>query len=144
MAKTILIVDDVAFVRRTLSEILSEAHYQIVGEAANGAEAVRMYQKFKPNLVTMDIVMPEMSGIEATKKILKTDKDAKIVMISAMGQDALIMEAISSGARDFILKPFTSVEVLRTIERTLLIEDPLTARAAAVQTGTMGAPRSGS
>lgn len=144
MAKTVLIVDDVAFVRRTLSEILTEAHYRVVGEASNGLEAIQMYQKLRPNLVTMDIVMPEMSGIEATKKILKTDKDAKVVMISAMGQDALIMEAISSGARDFILKPFTTQEVLRTIERTLLIEDPLTARAAAVQTGTAVSRSSGS
>lgn len=143
MAKTVLIVDDVAFVRRTLSEILTEAHYQIVGEAANGQEAVQLYQKHRPNLVTMDIVMPEMSGIEATRKLLKLDKDAKVVMISAMGQDALIMEAISAGARDFILKPFTALEVLRTIERTLLIEDPLTARATAVQSGNSGSMRSG-
>lgn len=143
MAKTILIVDDVAFVRRTLSEILTEAHYQIVGEAASGQEAIQLYQKHKPNLVTMDIVMPEMSGIEATKKILKNDKDARIVMISAMGQDALIMEAISSGARDFILKPFTTQEVLRTVERTLAIDDPLTARAAAVQQSGGAARSSG-
>lgn len=129
MAKSVLIVDDVAFVRRTLGEILADAHYQVVGEATDGNEAVALYQKLRPSLVTMDIVMPNVSGIEAIKRILKADKDARIVVISAMGQESLVMEAINVGARDYILKPFTAQEVLRTIERALIVEDPVMARA---------------
>lgn len=119
MAKTVLIVDDVAFVRRTLADILREAHYQVVGEAADGAEAVNLYMKLNPDIVTMDIVMPQMSGIDATRKIIKHNKDAKVVIISAMGQENLVMEAINVGAKDYILKPFSAAEVIKTIERGL-------------------------
>ena len=111
MAKTVLIVDDVAFVRKTLTDILTEAHYQVVGEAADGAQAIELYAKLRPDLVTMDVVMPRMSGIDATRKILKADKDARIVIISAMGQESLVMEAINVGAKDYILKPFSSMDV---------------------------------
>jgi two-component system chemotaxis response regulator CheY len=123
MAKKVLIVDDVTFVRKTLAEILTAAHYQVVGEAADGAEAVALFTKLRPDIVTMDIVMPQMSGIEATKRIIKVEKSARVVIISAMGQENLVMEAINVGARDYILKPFSATDVLRTVERALLNED---------------------
>jgi len=120
MAKTVLIVDDISFVRKTLSDILTQAHYQVIGEAADGSEAVHLYMKLRPDVVTMDVVMPQMSGIDATRKILKIDKSAKIVIISAMGQENLVMEAINVGAKDYILKPFTAEDVVKTIERALV------------------------
>ena len=125
MSKTVLIVDDIPFVRQTLTEILAQAHYQVIGEAATGLEGVQQYQKLKPDLVTMDIVMPEMSGIEATRKILKLNPHAKVVIISAMGQEQLVMEAINVGALDYILKPFTAQDVLKTAERVLATDTPL-------------------
>jgi two-component system, chemotaxis family, chemotaxis protein CheY len=128
MAKTVLIVDDVAFVRKTLAEILTAAHYEVVGEASDGLEAVTKYSELRPDLVTMDVVMPQMSGIEATRRILKSDKDARVVVISAMGQENLVMEAINVGARDYLLKPFSAADVLKTVERALL--DGGTAAAA--------------
>lgn len=131
MAKTVLIVDDIAFVRKTLSDILTQAHYQVIGEASDGAEAVSLYLKLRPDIVTMDVVMPQMSGIDATRKILKTDKEAKVVIISAMGQENLVMEAINVGAKDYILKPFSKDEVLKTIERALLGDQSLIGRTAA-------------
>lgn len=122
MTKTVLIVDDIAFVRKTLAEILTRAHYQVVGEAADGTEAVSLYARLKPDLVTMDVVMPQMSGIDATRRIIKMDKNAKIIIISAMGQENLVMEAINVGAKDYILKPFTTSDVLKTVERALFAE----------------------
>src|SRR3954469_22070486 len=107
MARTVLIVDDIAFVRKTLREIFTQAHYEVIGEAADGAEAIEMYAQHAPDLVTMDIVMPKMSGIEATKKIIRMKKEARIIIISAMGQENLVMEAINVGARDYIIKPFS-------------------------------------
>ncbi len=116
MARTILVVDDVAFVRKTLIEILSKAHYQVVGEAENGLEALEKYSKLKPDLVTMDVVMPQMSGIEATRKIIRKDKDAKIIIVTAMGHESLIAEAINAGARDYILKHFSTSDILKTLD----------------------------
>lgn len=118
-AKKVLIVDDVAFVRKTLSEILRQGQFQVVGEASDGVEAVEMYQKLRPDVVTMDIVMPRMSGIDATRRIVQSHPDAKIVLVSAMGQEDLVMEAINAGARDYILKPFSAADILKTLERTL-------------------------
>jgi two-component system chemotaxis response regulator CheY len=122
MARTVLIVDDVAFVRKTLSEILTKADYRVVGEASNGTEAIAMYAKLRPDIVTMDVVMPQMSGIEATRRLLRDDKNARIVIISAMGQETMIMEAINVGAKDYVLKPFSSEEVLKTIDRALQLD----------------------
>ncbi len=130
MARNVLIVDDIAFVRKVLAEILSEAHFQIVGEAEDGTQAVEMYQKLQPDIVTMDVVMPEMSGIEATRKILKMDKNAKVIMISALGQENLVMEAINVGAKDYILKPFTKEDVLKTVERAFIGDEKLAGRSS--------------
>ncbi len=120
MARTVLIVDDIKFVRDTLREILTQAHYQVVAEAKNGQEAFEMYFRHRPDLVTMDMVMPEMSGIEATRKILKRDKDAKIVIVSAMEQENFVMDAINAGARDYIVKPFRPEDILKTFDHIML------------------------
>jgi two-component system chemotaxis response regulator CheY len=131
MAKTVLIVDDIAFVRKTLAQILTDAQYQVVGEAADGNEAVNMYAKLRPDIVTMDVVMPQLSGIEAARKILRIDKNAKVVIISAMGQENLIMEAINVGVKDYILKPFMAEDILKTLERALLGEQSVLGRSVA-------------
>ena len=138
MAKTVLIVDDVAFVRKTLAGIMNDAHYQVVGEAADGEEAIALYGKFRPDLVTMDIVMPKMSGLDATRKIIKADKDARIVIISAMGQESLVMEAINAGAKDYILKPFSSQDVLKTLERAFLDESQMMSRTPSRENPKVG------
>jgi len=119
MPRTVLIVDDVAYVRKTLADIFKEARYQVVGEAASAAQAMELYVKNRPDLVTMDIVMAEMSGIEATRQLLKIDKDARVVMVSGLGQEHLVMDAIHVGARDYITKPFKAADIIRTAERTL-------------------------
>lgn len=113
----VLIVDDAIFMRRMLSDIVKEGGYSVVGEASNGKEAVDAFKKLKPDIVTMDIIMPEMGGIDAVKEINKIDGDAKILMVSAMGQQQLVVEAIQAGAKDFIVKPFEASRVLTAIER---------------------------
>ena len=120
MSRAVLIVDDVAFVRKTLRDILVAAHYQVVGEAENGEDAIKLYAKLRPDIVTMDVVMPQMSGIEDTRRIVKTNQHARVVIISAMGQENLVMEAINAGARDYILKPFTREDILKTLERAMI------------------------
>lgn len=119
MSKTILIVDDAAFMRMMIKDILSKNGYDILGEAQTGKEAVELYQKFKPDLVTMDITMPEMNGIEAVKAIKKLDPAAKIIMCSAMGQQAMVIDAIQAGARDFVVKPFQPTRVLEAVQKAL-------------------------
>ena len=119
MAQRILIVDDAAFMRMMIKDILSKNGYEVVGEAENGAVAVEKYAELKPDLVTMDITMPEMDGIEALKKIKQSDPGARIVMCSAMGQQAMVVEAIQSGARDFIVKPFQADRVLEAVSKAL-------------------------
>src|SRR5262245_44970014 len=113
MAKTALVVDDVAFARKVIKEILTAAKYTVVAEAANGEEAVQMYLRHKPDFVTMDVVMPVKGGIEAARKILDDDKNARIIMVSAMSHEQLLMEAINAGARDYILKPFSPEDLIK-------------------------------
>ncbi|MFC4323336.1 response regulator [Litchfieldia salsa] len=115
----ILIVDDAKFMRMTLSTILLKADYEVVGEAENGKDAIQLYKQLKPDLVTMDITMPEMNGIEALKEIILNDHDAKVIMCSAMGQQKMIVESIEAGAKDFILKPFDENRVLEAIKRVM-------------------------
>lgn len=131
MGKTALIVDDVPFARRVIKDILTAANYSVVGEASNGDEAISLYKKTQPNFVTMDIVMPGRGGIEATRKILEDDKNARIIMVSAMGHEQLLMEAINAGARDFILKPFAPEDLVRAIEKALMdsSDDPVMTQA---------------
>ena len=119
MAHKILIVDDAAFMRMMIKDILSKNGFEIAGEAADGAQAVQMYQETQPDLVTMDITMPEMDGIMALKEIKKQNPQAKIIMCSAMGQQAMVIDAIQAGAKDFIVKPFQADRVLEAINKAL-------------------------
>jgi len=119
LAKSILVVDDAAFMRMMIKNILSKNGYEIVGEAENGQVAVELYKKLKPDLVTMDITMPEMNGIDGVKAIRGFDPNANIIMCSAMGQQAMVMEAIQAGAKDFIVKPFQQDRILQAIGRVL-------------------------
>jgi two-component system, chemotaxis family, chemotaxis protein CheY len=116
---TILVVDDAKFMRLTLGNMLTSSGHTVVGEAENGSEAVEKYGELQPDLVTMDITMPKMDGIEAAKKILNEHPKAKIIMCSAMGQQKIVVEAIESGAKDFIVKPFDEVRVVDAIKRVL-------------------------
>ena len=119
MGFRVLIVDDAAFMRMMLRDILSKNGFEIVGEAENGKIAVQMYEELKPDVVTMDITMPEMDGIAAVKEIKTTYPDAKVVMVSAMGQQAMVIEAIRSGAADFIVNPFKQDRVLEALGKAL-------------------------
>ena len=117
MAKSVLIVDDAAFMRMLLKDIISKGGYEVVGEAANGVDAVEKYKELKPDVVTMDITMPEMNGIEAIKKIKEIDPNAKIIVCSAMGQQAMVVEAIQAGAKAFIVKPFQHSRVIEALQK---------------------------
>lgn len=117
--RTVLVVDDTGFMRQSLRMILEQNNFQVVGEAENGEDAIRKYHALKPDLVTMDITMPVMNGIDATKSIISSDPKAKIVVISALGQEAYIKSAIISGAKNFIVKPFKAETVIRTLEAIL-------------------------
>ena len=119
MAKNILVCDDAAFMRMMIKDILSKNGYNIVGEAENGAKAVEKYAETKPDLVLMEITMPEMDGIQALKKIKESDPGAKIIMCSAMGQQAMVIESIQSGAKDFIVKPFQPDRVLEAVKKVI-------------------------
>lgn len=117
MGVRILIADDALFMRNMLKEIFVKAGYLVVGEAANGVEAVEKYRELQPDLVTMDIVMPLKSGIEALQQITGEDPDARVVMCSALGQESLVLEAVQAGAKDFIIKPFKEERVLDVVRR---------------------------
>jgi two-component system chemotaxis response regulator CheY len=115
----VMVVDDAAFMRMMLKTMLTEGGHEVVAEAANGQEAVDTYMKAKPDLVTMDITMPELDGVGAVKEICKMDPTAKIIMCSAMGQKAMVIDAISAGAKDFVVKPFQKDRVLESVNRVL-------------------------
>ena len=119
MGKTILLVDDAAFMRMMLKDILTKNGYDVVGEAENGLKAIEKYKELKPNLVILDITMPEMDGIQAAKNIKAVDGNATIIMCSAMGQQAMVIEAIQAGARDFIVKPFQPDRVLEAVQKVI-------------------------
>lgn len=119
MSHTVLVCDDAIFMRTMISDILAQAGYEIVGEAESGMQAIERYKQLKPDLVTMDIVMPDLGGIEAVREIVKFDPAARILMCSAMGQQALVVEAIQAGARDFVVKPFQPSRVLEAVQRVL-------------------------
>lgn len=115
----VLITDDAAFMRSMLRGILEKHGYEVVGEAANGQESIDQYKKLQPDIVTMDITMPEMDGIAAVKAITTYDPNAKIIMCSAMGQQGMVLEAITSGAKDFLVKPFAAERVVEAISKVL-------------------------
>ncbi|MEJ5257941.1 MAG: chemotaxis protein CheY [Fervidobacterium sp.] len=115
----VLVVDDAAFMRMMLKDILTKSGHEVVGEAANGIEAVEKYKELKPDVVTMDITMPEMNGIDAIKEIKKIDPNATVIVCSAMGQQAMVIEAIQAGAKDFIVKPFQAARVIEAVQKVL-------------------------
>ena len=119
MAKNILVVDDAAFMRMMLKDILTKAGYTVCGEATNGAEALDKYKELSPDLVTLDITMPEVDGIQALKNIRAYDSNARVVMCSAMGQQAMVIESIQAGAKDFIVKPFQADRVKEAIKKVI-------------------------
>ena len=119
MGHRVLVCDDAIFMRTMISDILSGAGYEVVGEAETGLQAIERYRELNPDLVTMDIVMPDMGGIDAVREIVKADPNAKILMCSAMGQQALVVEAIQAGAKDFVVKPFQPSRVLEAVQRVL-------------------------
>ncbi|WP_018750925.1 MULTISPECIES: response regulator [Paenibacillus] len=119
MANRILIVDDAAFMRMMIRDILTKNGFEVVGEAQDGAQAVEKFKELHPDLITMDITMPEMDGIAALKEIKKMDPNARVIMCSAMGQQAMVIDAIQAGAKDFIVKPFQSDRVIEAINKTL-------------------------
>lgn len=115
----VLIVDDAAFMRMMIKDILVKNGFEVVGEAPNGLKAVELYKKEKPDVVTMDITMPDMDGIQAVKAIKEFDPTARVIMCSAMGQQSMVMDAIRAGARDFIVKPFQADRVLEAVRKAL-------------------------
>lgn len=119
---TALVVDDALFMRTTIGNMLQQWGFEIIGEATNGKEAVKLYRELQPDLVTMDLTMPVMSGLDAVKQIIPEFPDAKIIMITAMGQQRIIVEAIESGAKDFITKPFTAEKLKSVVENILTIK----------------------
>ena len=119
MAKNILICDDAAFMRMMIKDILTKNGYNVVGEAENGLKAVEKYSETKPDLVLMDITMTEMDGIQALKKIKELDSGATVIMCSAMGQQAMVIESIQAGAKDFIVKPFQADRVIEAVKKVV-------------------------
>lgn len=119
MGNKILVVDDAAFMRMMIKEVLTKNGFDVVGEAENGAKAVEQFKALSPDLVIMDITMPEVNGIDALKKIREEDAGAKVIMCSAMGQQAMVIEAIQAGAKDFIVKPFQADRVCEAVRKVL-------------------------
>jgi len=119
MSINILIVDDLAFIKMILKDIVEKAGFRVTGEASNGEEAVSLYEEQRPDVVLMDITMPKMDGITALREIIKIDNNARVIMCSALGQQKLIIQAIQIGAKDFIVKPFKSERVIKSIKKVL-------------------------
>jgi len=119
MGKRVLIVDDAAFMRLMIKDILVKNGYEIAGEAIDGNSALQKYKELAPDLVTMDITMPEMDGVDSVKAIIDYDPDAKIIMVSAIGQQSIVIDAIQAGAKDFIVKPFQPERVLEAVSKAL-------------------------
>ncbi len=119
MAKNILICDDAAFMRMMIKDILTKNGYNVVGEAENGMKAVEKFKELSPDLVLMDITMPEMDGIQALKEIKKLDGNSRVIMCSAMGQQAMVIESIQAGAKDFIVKPFQAERVIEAVKKVI-------------------------
>lgn len=115
----VLVVDDAAFMRKMVSDALSGGGHEIVGEAANGAEAVQRFQELRPDIMTLDITMPEKDGLAALREIIAVDPGAKVVMCSALGQESKVLESIKLGAKDFVVKPFQVDRVLSAVEKAL-------------------------
>ncbi|ACI16989.1 chemotaxis protein CheY [Coprothermobacter proteolyticus DSM 5265] len=119
MSKRVLIVDDAAFMRMMIKNVLTQNGYEVAGEASNGQEALVLYEKVKPDLVTLDITMPEMDGIQTLKELLKMDPSANVIMVTAMGQQQLVIEAIQVGAKDFVVKPFQPDRLIEAVRKAL-------------------------
>lgn len=119
MAKRILIVDDALFMRKMIRSILEKAGYEVVGEAGSGIEALEEYTRLKPDLVTLDITMPEMDGLETVKVLCLTYPNAKVLMVSAMGQREMVIGAITAGAKDFVVKPFDEEKVIQAVRKLI-------------------------
>ncbi|MGN0430532.1 MAG: response regulator [Acetatifactor sp.] len=119
MAKNILICDDAAFMRMMIKDILTKNGYNVAGEAENGLRGVEKYKEVNPDLVLMDITMPEMDGIQALREIKKVDPNASVIMCSAMGQQAMVIESIQAGAKDFIVKPFQADRVIEAVKKVV-------------------------
>ncbi len=119
MSAKVLVVDDASFMRLNLKNILESEGFEIIGEATNGVEAIQQYKAENPDIVTMDITMPEMDGLVATEKILEFDPNARIVVVSAMGQESYIKKAIMKGAKNFIVKPFKKDKIIDTMNKAL-------------------------
>lgn len=131
----ILVVDDALFMRSMIRDIFARGPFAVAGEAENGLEAIRMYQELRPDLTTMDIVMPQMDGLTALREIMHLDPGAKVVMVSALGQETLIAEAIEAGACDFIVKPFQASRVLRVVQSVLGLDEQFVPLAASARAG---------
>ena len=119
--KRVLVVDDSIFMRMAVKRILDGNGFEVIGEAENGAIAVKKYKELKPDIVTMDITMPEMTGLEALKEIREFDPEAKVIMVSAMGQEGMVRETIMLGAKSFIVKPFKNDYVIQTLNKVLAV-----------------------
>jgi two-component system chemotaxis response regulator CheY len=117
MSLRVLVVDDASFMRSMLKDILMSGGFELAGEATDGVEAVKKYKELKPDIVTMDIVMPLKSGIDAVREIIEINKDARIIMCSALGQESLVLEAINAGAKDYIIKPFDPEKVIDMVRK---------------------------
>lgn len=119
MLKTVLIVDDAVFMRMKIREVLEDNGYSVLAEAQNGVEAIEKYKEVKTDLILLDLIMPEMDGIEALKRIKKIDPEAKVIICSAMGQRSIVMEAFKEGAIDFIVKPFENNRLIEALKKAM-------------------------